>query len=91
MKTATIIIIGILLFGTAATYHRYESFNPCDWMEQDLTSQTGLPALVVQGQIKAKFFLQGIVTPTRFECLKMWWKLKAEGELTAEPKSEESK
>ncbi|MEL0107797.1 MAG: hypothetical protein VW802_12730 [Rhodospirillaceae bacterium] len=82
MKTAAIIIVGILIFGSAATYYRYESFSPCIWMEKDLSKQTGLPTIVVQGQVKAKFLLDGVVNPTRTQCLRMWWKLKADGEIS---------
>jgi len=91
MKTAAIIIIGILLFGTAATYHRYQSFNPCDWMEQDLIVQSSLPKLVVQGKVKAKFLLQGIIDPTPVQCVKMWWKLKADGDLVPLKMPEQTK
>ncbi len=91
MKTAVIIIVGILLFGAAATYHRYESFNPCDWMEQDTAQHTGLPNLVVKAQIKAKFLLLGVVDPNPYQCIKMWWQLKAGGELRSEPELEMKK
>ena len=77
MKTAAIIIVSILLFGVGATYQRYESFNPCDWMEQDLVAQSGLPILVVHGQVKAKFLLQGVIDPNPYQCIKLAgsWKL----------------
>ena len=89
MKTTAIIIVVILLFGVGATYHRYHSFNPCDWMEQDLIVQSGLPKLIVQSQIHAKFLLQGIVDPNPYECVKLWWQLKAEGELKPQKKLEQ--
>ncbi len=91
MKTAVIIIVGILLFGAAATYHRYESFDPCDWMEQDLAVQSGLPLLVVQGQVKAKFLLEGVIDPNPYQCIKAWWQLKANGELKAPRKRDQMK
>jgi len=81
MKTAAIIVIGILLFGAGATYHRYGSFSPCVWLEHDLVKQSKLPKLVVKSQIHAKFLLMGITDPRPYECVKMWWKLKADGKL----------
>jgi len=86
MKTTLIVVVGILLFGVGATYHRYESFSPCNWMEQDLARQSKLPMLVIKAQVKAKFLLQGIVEPNPNQCIKMWWQLKADGELKALPK-----
>ena len=31
-----LIVIGLAVAATIATYVRYESLNPCDWMAQDL-------------------------------------------------------
>ncbi len=38
-----LIVIGLAVAATIATYARYGSLDPCDWMEQDLARQTGLP------------------------------------------------
>lgn len=59
-----------------ATYYRYESFNPCIWMEQEFAEDSGLPRLVVQGRIKAEFFLRGISEPTIPQCTMAWWSFR---------------
>ena len=81
MKTFAIVFCGLLIFATVATYVRYGSFSPCDWMEQDLQKQSGLPTIVVKGQIRADFLLQGIVNPGPQECILSWWKWRAAGGL----------
>ncbi len=54
-----LIVIGIAIAATIATYARYGSLNPCDWMERDLARQTGLPPMVVRVRIGAAFLLDG--------------------------------
>ena len=75
------LLIALILVAAAAgaTYVRYQSFSPCDWMEQDLVEQTGLPRLIVQARIQADFLLQGITDPNPGECLVEWWKVRREG------------
>ena len=73
-------IIALLLIGAAtATYARYESFSPCDWMAQDLEASSGLPELLVQARIKAHFLLEGITDPDHVDCLLAWWDLRQDG------------
>lgn len=71
----------VLLAGAAAgaTYARYESFSPCDWMARDLETSTGLPGLVVQARIKAHFLLEGTTDPDSLDCLLAWWDIRQEG------------
>jgi len=45
----------------------------------------------VQGKVKAKFLLQGIIDPTPVQCVKMWWKLKADGDLVPLKMPEQTK
>jgi len=75
------ILILVILLGAAATatYVRYNSFDPCIWMEQDLAEESGQPILVVRARIRAGFLLQGIVSPTAQDCLLEWWKLRRDG------------
>ncbi len=62
-----------------ATFARYESFDPCDWLEQDMTRSLGTPPVVAQTRIRATFLFRGIVEPDTYDCLDAWWRLKAEG------------
>jgi hypothetical protein len=81
MKNFLLIVVALCLFGTAATYIRYKSFDPCVWIEQDLVRQSGLPKLVVQGQTRARFLAKGIADPTPYQCIKTWWGMRADGTL----------
>ncbi len=68
----------IVLMAVGATYYRYQSLSPCDWIERDLILQTGLPELVIQAKIKAEFLLQGIAEPSPSQCLVEWWRVRRE-------------
>ena len=72
-----VVVLG--LAAVIATFARYESFDPCEWLEQDMTRSLGMPRLVAQARIRAGFMIRGIVEPTSRECLDDWWQLKAEG------------
>jgi hypothetical protein len=73
------IAVALGLAAVIATFARYESFDPCDWLEQDMTQALGMPAVVAQARIRASFMFRGIIEPTAQECLEDWWRLKAEG------------
>ena len=74
-----LLLIGLAVAATAATYVRYESLDPCDWMEQDLARQSGLPLIAVRARILLEFGLKGITDPTVYDCLSEWWEIRAEG------------
>ncbi len=74
-----LLVVGLALAATAATYVRYESLDPCDWMERDMAQQSGLPLLVVRARITAEFLLEGITDPSATDCLARWWEIRAEG------------
>ncbi len=74
-----LIVIGLAVAATIATYARYESLNPCDWMERDMARQTGLPPLVVRVRISGAFLLDGITEPGPSDCLVGWWEFRSEG------------
>jgi hypothetical protein len=78
MKYVVIALVA-LAAAAVATFVRYESFDPCDWMEQDLTRKSGLPPIIVKGQIRADFILRGIASPGPYECVKAWWRFRANG------------
>jgi len=74
-----VLSIGLLVAAGIATYARYESLNPCDWIEQDIVRETGLPLLVVRAQVRANFLLDGVSEPDATACLPAWWEYKIEG------------
>ncbi len=73
------IAAALVVAAAIATLARYESFDPCDWLEQDMARSLGMPTLVAQTRIRATFMFRGIVEPDTYDCLDAWWRLKAEG------------
>ncbi len=80
-RLASLLTALVLLVAAAAgaTYWRYQSLDPCDWMEQDLAENFCLTALVVEAKIRASFLIRGIVDPGPADCLLEWWRLRREG------------
>ena len=78
-----VVVLGVA--AVIATFARYESIDPCEWLEQDMTRALDMPRVVAQARIRAGFMLRGIVEPTSRECLEDWWRLKAEGEVEDDP------
>lgn len=79
MKTFSILAGAALVAAALATYVRYQSFDPCVWMEQDLAAKSGLPRLVARGRIQAQFLVEGVIEPDVGECITAWWDLRADG------------
>lgn len=75
------ILVGLVAAASVATLARYESFRPCDWLEQDTARALGVPSLVAQTKIRAGFMLKGITAPSAYDCLTDWWRQKANGDL----------
>ena len=73
------IAAALIVAAAIATLARYESFDPCDWLEQDMARALGMPPIVAQARIRAGFLFRGIIEPTSGECLDNWWRLKADG------------
>jgi hypothetical protein len=78
MKYLAVLFVLVIAAG-AATFARYESFSPCDWLEHDMMQESGLPRIAIQAQIKAQFLLDGITEPTAGECLDKWWTFRLDG------------
>ncbi len=73
-----VIALGLLLAAVVAAYVRYQSLDPCDWLERDMTQRSGMPGLVVRGRIRAEFLIQGIANPGPADCLTGWWSFRSE-------------
>ena len=76
-----VLVIILFLAGAAvaATYFRYESLHPCDWMEHDLAEETGLPRVAAKVQMMAMFALEGNTKPNAQDCVQAWWDLRING------------
>ena len=69
----------LLIAAGTATFYKYGSLHPCDWMERDLAEQSALPPVAVQARIAAEFLLDGITEPSPGDCLLRWWDFRQEG------------
>ena len=78
LKNVLLFSVLLALAAGIATYLRYGSFDPCDWMEQDLAERSGSPRLVARAQIQARFLLDGISDPDLRQCTLAWWEARAE-------------
>ena len=79
VKKYLIIFCALMIAAVAATYARYQSLHPCDWMQQNMVQTYDLPALLIRARIRAAFLLDGVFDPTPGDCLLKWWEFKAEG------------
>ena len=68
----------LLIAAVVATYARYQSLDPCDWMMRDLTESSSLPDIVVEARVRSAFLLDGITEPMSTDCLTGWWQLRSE-------------
>ncbi|MEE8507122.1 MAG: hypothetical protein V3S40_12995 [Kiloniellales bacterium] len=78
------IAVALIAVAVGGTLFRYGSFHPCEWLEQDVMRTSGLPPVVAQAQIRATFMVNGIVEPDAYDCLRHWWRFKADGKLSGE-------
>ncbi|MBM3560948.1 MAG: hypothetical protein FJX53_13950 [Alphaproteobacteria bacterium] len=65
-------VVAVLLLLAAATWVRYGSLSPCDWMVTDLAEQLGVPEGVAAIKIRTDLALRGITDPKPGECLVEW-------------------
>ena len=73
-----VVLTGLLIAALVATYARYQSLDPCDWMMRDLAESSNLPGIVVAARVRSAFLLDGITEPTATDCLSGWWRLRSE-------------
>ncbi|MDJ0943522.1 MAG: hypothetical protein QNJ30_08660 [Kiloniellales bacterium] len=76
---ASVLVAVLAGAAMAATYWRYQSLDPCDWMTHDLVMASDLPELVVTAKIRAEFLLEGVTDPDPGQCLFKWWALRRDG------------
>lgn len=78
MIKSIVLLLGIAVFASGATYGRYGNFDPCDWTAQDHSKSTLVPKIIWEGRLKAKFLVEGITQPTFSDCMLAWWESRAE-------------
>lgn len=70
--------VALVAAAGVATYARYESLSPCDWLVQDASRQSSLPPLAEETRIRASFLVRGIAEPGPYDCLQAWWRLRSD-------------
>jgi hypothetical protein len=75
---SVVVLIGIAIFASGATFGRYGNFDPCDWTAQDQSEATAVPKIVWEGNLKAKFLVKGIAQPSFSDCMLAWWESRAD-------------
>ena len=78
MKTFILFFGLAMIAATVATYARYQSFSPCDWMEQEYAQETGLPRVLARGRVQGELLLRGVRSPDPVDCLMAWWQFRIE-------------
>ena len=78
MIKSAVILIGIAIIASGATFGRYGNFDPCDWTAQDHAGFTAIPKIVWAGRLKAKFLVKGIAQPSYSDCMLAWWESRAD-------------
>ena len=76
------IAVALIAVAVGGTLFRYGSLHPCEWLEQDTIETSGVRPVVAQAQIRATFMVHGIAEPGAYDCLRHWWRLKADGKLS---------
>ena len=78
MIKSAVLLIGIAIFASGATFGRYGNFDPCDWTAQDHTESSAIPKIVWEGRLQAAFLVKGIAQPTFSDCMLAWWESRAD-------------
>jgi len=78
MRTVLGGFVAVALAASVATYFRYHSFDPCNWMAQDIARHTGVSVILTETKVKADFLMRGITQPDPTECVLAWWKERAD-------------
>ncbi len=55
---------------------RYGSYDPCDWLMQDVAANTGVPLNLVSGMMRKRLKGQ---EPTATQCFEGWVELHTKG------------
>jgi hypothetical protein len=77
-----VLVFVVIAAGIVATYARYGSLHPCDWLHKDMLAASDLPGPpevvepLVEGWITTRFLLDGITEPTALDCLEGWWSFR---------------
>lgn len=73
-----LLVLGLMVAAVVATFFRYQSLHPCDWLEKDMIAASDMPEIWVVARLRARFLMEGITDPSARECLEGWWSFRIE-------------
>ena len=73
-----LLVMGLMVAAVVATFFRYQSLHPCDWLEKDMIAVSDMPDIWVVARLRARFLMEGITDPSALECLEGWWSFRIE-------------
>jgi hypothetical protein len=73
-----LLILGLIAAAVVATFVRYQSLHPCDWLEKDMTAASEMPEIWVIARLRARFLVEGITDPGVLDCIEGWWSFRIE-------------
>jgi hypothetical protein len=73
MRNFLILSLLACIAATGATYYRYQSFDPCSWLEQEFADEWKAPRMIAKGRIMAEFYVRGVTDPSFSQCVSAWW------------------
>lgn len=69
----------LVVAALVATFVRYGSVDPCEWLILDTARLRELPLIVAETRVRAAFMVRGTTQPGYTACLTAWWDLRANG------------
>jgi hypothetical protein len=82
LKSFVVILGFLILSASTATWSRFHSFDPCIWMEKEMSEQSGMPFLAAEAKVQTDFIHRGIASPTATQCVGAWWRFRMEGAMS---------
>ena len=73
-----LLILALVAAAVVATFVRYQSLHPCDWLESDMIAASEMPDIWVIARLRARFLVEGITEPAALDCLEGWWSFRIE-------------
>ena len=77
------LILVLVVAASVATYVRYGSLHPCDWLVRDTARLLDLTPLMAEARVRGLFLLEGVADPDAGACVREWWRLRAQGAAAA--------
>ena len=73
-----VLVFALSAAGIAATFARYGSLHPCDWLLHDMVDASDMPEPLVEPSVQLRLLFDGLIQPTALDCLDRWWSFRIE-------------